>query len=129
MKAARFPAYFLSHGGGPWPYMEERRQMFARSARAFAALPDRLPSRPRAILTISGHWEAPQFLVSTAAHPPMEYDYYGFPEHTYHIRYPAPGDPALAARVQELLSAQGIKAGADATRGFDHGVFVPLGRM
>lgn len=129
MNASILPVYFLSHGGGPWPYVESMRPMFARTAAEFAALPARLPSRPKAILAISGHWEAPDFTVSTAERPPMEYDYYGFPEHTYHISYPAPGAPALAARVKDLLSSSGLGVSEDAARGFDHGVFVPLSLM
>jgi aromatic ring-opening dioxygenase catalytic subunit (LigB family) len=56
----------------------------------------------------------------------MMYDYGGFPEHTYHIRYPAPGSPDLAARVKNLLSNAGLPAREDPQRGFDHGTFVPL---
>jgi aromatic ring-opening dioxygenase catalytic subunit (LigB family) len=56
----------------------------------------------------------------------MLYDYYGFPPEAYTITWPAAGDPALAARVQALLNDAGISSAADATRGFDHGTFVPL---
>ncbi|KAG2490526.1 hypothetical protein HYH03_011146 [Edaphochlamys debaryana] len=56
----------------------------------------------------------------------MLYDYYGFPDEAYQVVYPAPGDPALAQRVLQLLAAAGIPAAADAARGFDHGTFVPL---
>src|SRR3546814_19429505 len=59
----------------------------------------------------------------------MEYDYYGFPDHTYHIKYPAPGSPELASRVQTLLTRAGLKTRDDAGRGFDHGTFVPLSLM
>jgi aromatic ring-opening dioxygenase catalytic subunit (LigB family) len=126
MSTSRFPVFFLSHGGGPWPYIEEMRQQFAVTAREFSRIPELLPGRPKAILVITGHWEAPQFTVSTAEHPPTEYDYSGFPEHTYHIRYAAPGSPALAHRVRELLGKAGIDSAEDAQRGFDHGAFVPL---
>lgn len=129
MTTSRFPVLFVSHGGGPWPYVDGMKQQYARTAREFSALPQRLPARPKAVLVITGHWEAGEFSVSTAAHPPMEYDYYGFPEHTYRIRYPAPGSPELAMQVRTLLSAAGIVAREDARRGFDHGVFVPLGLM
>jgi aromatic ring-opening dioxygenase catalytic subunit (LigB family) len=129
MTQARMPVYFLSHGGGPWPWVPSMRAVFDVSAREFAALPARLGVRPRAILAISGHWEAPGFTVSTAARPPMEYDYSGFPPDTYTIRYPAPGAPELAAEVKRLLEASGLAAGEDAERGFDHGVFVPLSLM
>jgi aromatic ring-opening dioxygenase catalytic subunit (LigB family) len=125
----KMPVYFLSHGGGPWPYVESMRQQFAKTEREFKALPDRLPAKPKAVLVITGHWEAEQFTVSTAKRPPMVYDYSGFPEHTYHIQYPAPGSPELALRVKTLLSNAGISAKEDSGRGFDHGTFVPLALM
>lgn len=126
MNSARFPTLFISHGGGPWPYIADMRQKFALTANALQNLPATLPAKPKAILAISGHWEAPQFSVATSANPPMEYDYYGFPEHTYHVQYPAQGDVALALKVKQLLNASGISCDEDAMRGFDHGVFVPL---
>ena len=64
--------------------------------------------------------------VMTSEHPPMLYDYYGFPPESYTITWPAPGSPALAARVRALLGAAGIDAAADPARGYDHGTFVPL---
>jgi aromatic ring-opening dioxygenase catalytic subunit (LigB family) len=100
--------------------------MFAKSERELKALPGRLLTKPKAVLVITGHWEAADFTVSTAEHPPMMYDYSGFPEHTYHIRYPAPGSPALAARVKNLLSEADLPVEEDPHRGFDHGTFVPL---
>jgi aromatic ring-opening dioxygenase catalytic subunit (LigB family) len=56
----------------------------------------------------------------------MLYDYGGFPDFTYHIQYPAPGAPDIAARVRELLAAAGIESQDDAARGFDHGMFAPM---
>src|ERR1700761_1007546 len=90
---SKMPVYFLSHGGGPWPYVDDMRPLFARTERAFEALPAGLPMKPTAVLVITGHWEEEAFTVSTAEHPPMVYDYGGFPAHTYHIQYPAPGSP------------------------------------
>jgi len=119
------PTLFLSHGGGPWPYVESMRAQFAVTEREFRQLPQRLPTKPRALLVATGHWEADQFTVSTAERPPVEYDYYGFPAHTYQIKYPAPGSPALAARVSQLLNTAGFKTQSDPGRGFDHGTFVP----
>ena len=55
----------------------------------------------------------------------MMHDYGGFPVHTYHIRYPAPGSPALASRVKNLLSEADLPVREDPHRGFDHGTFVP----
>lgn len=124
-----FPTFFVSHGGGPWPYVDGMKEQYATTAREFKLLPRRLPSKPKAVLMITGHWEASEFTVSTSAHPPMVYDYSGFPEHTYHIQYSAPGSPDLAARSGELLGQAGIKCREDARQGFDHGTFVPLGLM
>jgi aromatic ring-opening dioxygenase catalytic subunit (LigB family) len=102
-----------------WPF----RDGFAWLEASLKALPAQLPEQPRAVLAISGHWEAPGFTVSSAARPGMLYDYYGFPQNTYHISYPAPGDPALAARVRQLAAAAGIALVDDPARGFDHGTF------
>jgi aromatic ring-opening dioxygenase catalytic subunit (LigB family) len=102
------------------------RQRFAVTAAELAKLPATLPAKPKAILMITGHWEAPQFTVSTSEHPTMEYDYFGFPEHTYHLQYPAPGSPELAKRVRDLLRASSIECAEDPERGLDHGVFVPM---
>jgi aromatic ring-opening dioxygenase catalytic subunit (LigB family) len=62
----------------------------------------------------------------SSPHPPMLYDYYGFPPESYQITWPAPGDPRLAARVRELLGQAGFATAEDRERGFDHGTFTPL---
>lgn len=124
--ATRLPTLFISHGGGPWPYIDDMKTQFAKTAQWLTALPATLPCKPKAILCISGHWEENILSVSSSAHPPMVYDYSGFPEHTYHIQYKAPGAPALAAKVQQLLSKNGFENAADENQGFDHGTFVPL---
>ncbi len=85
-----------------------------------------LPRQPKAIVMVSAHWLEPQMTVSSAVQPALVYDYYGFPPHTYQIQYPAPGAPALAAQIVETLTDAGIASGADAKRGFDHGMFIPL---
>ncbi len=81
---------------------------------------------PKAILVISGHWEEPQFTVTSSSHPPLIYDYSGFPPETYQLKYPAPGSPDLAERIVGLLTGAGIPARSDPERGFDHGVFIPF---
>ena len=85
-----------------------------------------LTTRPRAILVISAHWEAARPTVTSHPQPSLLFDYYGFPEHTYRLTYPAPGSPSLAARVRTLLADAGIASDEDTERGFDHGVFVPF---
>lgn len=127
MTTLSLPSYFISHGGGPWSYMQgEFRRGFDQLEAALKALPTELPQRPKAVLMVSGHWLAPQFTVMGSAKPPMVYDYSGFPEETYHIRYPAPGSPQLAERVMKLLDEAGLPNARDDQQGFDHGSFVPM---
>lgn len=120
------PTYFISHGGGPWPWLTKEMPGMDLLAASLQAVPQQIDMTPKAILVISGHWEEPDFTVMSSAAPPMLYDYSGFPEHTYHIKYSAPGAPQVAQRVQELLAQAGFSSKSDPLRGFDHGVFVPL---
>lgn len=124
------PTYFLSHGGGPWPYLSgafrERHRQLEASLKETAR---ELGGKPRAILVVSGHWEAAEFTVMASSRPGMVYDYSGFPDHTYQVQYPALGSPDLAGQVQNLLKAAGLGARLDGRRGFDHGCFAPLAVM
>ena len=125
--APRLPTYFISHGGGPWPWMKkEMGDAYARLEAALADMPRQIGRTPRAILMVSAHWEAPAFTVQGNPKPPMIYDYGGFPAHTYEVHYDAPGAPALADRVQQLIEAAGLPAAIDPVRGFDHGAFSPM---
>jgi len=125
---ARMPVAFIPHGGGPWPFVEmglppaevNGLKEYLQSVRLLPRTP------PRALLVVSAHWEEPVPTLMTAAHPPMLYDYYGFPPASYELTWPAAGDPALAGDVAELLETNGFTAARDAARGFDHGTFVPL---
>jgi aromatic ring-opening dioxygenase catalytic subunit (LigB family) len=127
--ATRLPTLFIPHGGGPCFFMDpppndpHAWDAMAAYLRGIAAS---LPAKPRAILVISAHWETPRPTVMTAARPSMLFDYYGFPEHTSQLDYPAPGSPELAARVRALLAGAGIASDEDSARGYDHGVFVPF---
>ncbi|RRH92155.1 dioxygenase [Mesorhizobium tamadayense] len=124
MLNAHLPTYFISHGGGPWPYMTgEFRRNFDRLEQLLIEMRAELGDIPRAVLVISGHWEEKGFTISSGVRPGMVYDYQGFPEHLYHITYGAPGSPELARQVQGLLRGGGIDAQVDPTRGYDHGTF------
>ncbi len=125
----RFPTYFISHGGGPWPWLKREMPGFDKLEASLADMPRQLPATPAAVLVVSGHWEEREFTVMSSAKPPMVYDYSGFPEFTYSIQYPAPGSPGTAKRVQELLLGAGFGATLDHRRGFDHGTFAPLAVM
>ena len=125
----RLPTYFIPHGAGPCFFMEWTRgpaDTWDRTAAWLKGLVAGLPERPKAILMISGHWEEEAFTVGSSPRPPIIYDYGGFPEHTYRLKFDAPGSPQLAARVRELLGAAGFPTAEDSQRGYDHGVFVPL---
>jgi 4,5-DOPA dioxygenase extradiol len=117
---------YFSHGGGPLPILGDLGH------RAMVDFMTNLSSqlrRPEAILVISAHWEEGAATVLGAEHPPMFYDYYGFPEEAYEIKYPAPGNPALAQNIVGLLQKEGLAARVDPERGFDHGLFIPLKLM
>jgi aromatic ring-opening dioxygenase catalytic subunit (LigB family) len=128
MSSRRMPVVFVPHGGGPWPFVEmgfprEDVERLAGYLRGVRALP---PRPPRALLVVSAHWEEPVPTVMTSPHPPILYDYYGFPPESYQITWPAPGAPELASRVHDLLDTAGIANAADPARGYDHGTFIPL---
>ena len=122
------PTYFLSHGAGPWPWMGDNVFGLDHShlRTSIEQIPQEVGTAPTTVLVISGEWEADEFTVQTNPHPPMLYDYGGFPEFTYRIRYPAAGSPAVAARITTLLGEAGIRVDADPHRGYSHGTFSPM---
>ena len=124
---SRLPTLFIPHGGGPCFFMNwDPPDTWHRMAEYLRRVPDDVGVRPRALVVISGHWEEKVVTIQNNSAPPLLYDYYGFPESTYQITFPAPGAPEIATRISELLKAAGIECTYDHARGFDHGVFVPL---
>lgn len=125
--AARMPTWFIPHGAGPCFFMAwTPSDAWHPMADFLKRVASTLPQRPRAIVMISAHWLEPAFSVTSGHKPALIYDYHGFPRHTYELKYPAPGEPALAARVDRLLAEGGLPSRQDATRGFDHGMFIPM---
>lgn len=124
----RLPTYFVSHGGGPWPWMRDMTGgRYDRLEASLQAMARETAGQVRAILMVTAHWETPGgFELSSSPRPGMIYDYYGFPEHTYQVHYRAPGSPELAQRAQALLQGGGMSARLDDGRGFDHGTFSAL---
>jgi 4,5-DOPA dioxygenase extradiol len=70
--------------------------------------------------------ETPELTVHVGERPSLLFDYHGFPEHTYRLRWDAPGAPDVARRAAALLRATGHAVNEEATRGWDHGIFVPM---
>ena len=121
--ATRPRIIYISHGGGPLPLLGDpgHREMIDTLQAMAAEI-----GRPRAIVVISAHWEMSRPTLLAPVRPSLLYDYYGFPEESYAISYPAPGEPRLAAELATLLQQAGLPTARDEERGFDHGVFVPL---
>lgn len=129
MTTEKLPTLSIPHGGGPWPVMKDAFGDPAPYERMEAWLQDlgnQFKDKVKSILIISAHWEERVPTVHFGKAPGMLYDYGGFPEFTYRLKWPAPGDPALAARVDELLKAAGFDTGREEARGYDHGTFVPM---
>ena len=123
------PTLFIPHGGGPCFVMNpgaEPDPMWRPMRDYLAGLIDSLPERPKAILLVSGHWEEERVTVHSGERPGLLFDYHGFPEHTYRLRWDAPGSPGLAQRVAGLLEGAGFPVNEERERGWDHGVFIPM---
>ncbi|KAG5961361.1 hypothetical protein E4U56_003921 [Claviceps arundinis] len=123
------PVIALSHGGGPLPLLGDKNHDAIVSS-----LRNKVPqilrlgtsSAPKAMVLVTAHWSANIPSISSSIHHELYYDYYGFPPEAYTIKYPAKGDPTLASEIKDLLEQEGLSAQLDASRGWDHGVFVPL---
>ena len=114
---------YLSHGGGPLPLLGDptHEELVA----VLRELPRRL-IKPAAMVVVSAHWEAQGPAVTAGSAPPLIYDYGGFPPESYEIRYPVPGAPQLAQHLVQRLAGTGFAVVEEPSRGFDHGLFVPL---
>lgn len=113
----RMPALFLGHGS-PMNALEQNRY-----TTVWRELGATLP-RPKAILAVSAHWYVRGTAVTAMRQPKTIHDFGGFPQALFDMRYPAPGDPALAARVTDLLSP--VAVGPDQAWGLDHGTWSVL---
>lgn len=114
------PTLFLGHGN---PLNAIQQNNFTE---AWHKLGLTMP-RPRAILAISAHWYVPGTGVTISTSPRTIHDFGGFPEELYQVSYPAPGDPVLARRIQDLLAP--LPVGFDEGWGLDHGTWSVLAHV
>ncbi len=112
------PALFVAHGAPMLALDARKGEDFARWGRTL--------TRARALLVVSAHWTPPALSIGSVVQRPLIYDFSGFPPALYQVQYPAPGAPELGERVAALL---GPALQRDASRGLDHGVWVPLVHM
>ncbi len=114
------PVLFLGHGS-PMNAIEDNDYR-----RGWQEIGKRL-RRPRAILCVSAHWETRGVYVTASERPATIHDFNGFPRALFEVRYPAPGEPALARRVAQLLDP--VRVHLDGERGLDHGAWGVLQPM
>lgn len=115
------PVLFVAHGAPP---LLDDAGWQRELAEWGASLP-----KPKAILSLSAHWEALPVAIGSEQRLPLVYDFYGFPQHYYSIQYGSPGAPALAARIRDLLRERDIAFVDAPERGLDHGTYIPLMSM
>jgi 4,5-DOPA dioxygenase extradiol len=118
---ATLPALFIAHGA---PVLLDDAAWVGELAGWAKKLP-----RPESVLMVSAHWEKRPATLAATTTVPLVYDFYGFPEKYYQVKYPSPGAPALAKRVKELFAARSIATSDAPERGLDHGAYVPLVAM
>jgi len=123
---ATLPALFISHGS-PMTALEPReagafmQHLGPAITQAFG--------RPKAIVAVSAHSLARQPVLLAGARHEAVYDFNGFPPALYQLRYDAPGAPALAPRVADLLSEANLPVATLDQGGLDHGIWTPLRYM
>jgi 4,5-DOPA dioxygenase extradiol len=117
----RMPALYLSHGAPPLADDALWTRQLADWAREIP--------KPKSVLMVSAHWESAPLALGATTTVPLTYDFWGFEDRYYQVRYPAPGAPELASDVRKLLRSAGTPVEDIPDRGLDHGAYVPLVEM
>ncbi|PCI66849.1 MAG: dioxygenase, partial [Piscirickettsiaceae bacterium] len=111
MNKRRFPSLYIPHGAGPCFFMDWTMgpadtwdKMAAWLRQVGASVSNQSGAKPDAVVVFSAHWENEVVTINSSATPALYFDYYNFPPHTYELTYPAPGHPALATVIEDLLT-------------------------
>jgi aromatic ring-opening dioxygenase catalytic subunit (LigB family) len=117
------PVYFISHGSPmmaitPQDATHQFLQQLGKELQGDAW--------PKAIISVSAHWETPEFMVQATHNPETIYDFHHTIPALRSIAYPAQVDQELVGRIQSVLQDAGINFETDTTRGYDHGTWIPF---
>lgn len=117
---------YFSHGGGPLPILNDPSHN--KMIQFMIKLPT-IIRKPDSIVVFSAHWEEDVVAIQSGNEPDIMYDYYGFPEAAYKLKYPCKGNKELALRIAELFQKNRIDHRLDEKRPYDHGSYIPLKMM
>lgn len=122
----RAPAFFISHGGGPFPILNEDHESWRQIVRSYSTIFDNV----KGIVFFTAHWETPQPSVTAANDPKIFFDYEDLkdrlPKAAFEIHYEGKGDANLAEKISKRLQDSGFQPVLDVERGWDHGVWIPM---
>lgn len=128
MATNRAPSLFISHGAGPFailqsPHQQPLVELSKQTQWVFDGV--------KGVIVVTAHWETDHPCISSSPNPEIYYDYFDdlagqLPQEAFEIKYPARGDPELAQEIKKKLDEHGLQPTLDDTRGWDHGVWVPM---
>lgn len=128
-EVTRAPAIFISHGAGPFPLLNEDHEPWRKIVQGLAQFLE----NARGVILFTAHWETYQPHISGYDDARLFYDYADMedvkdfiPKEAYTIQYNGRGDSAIAMKISEQLRDFGFEPAIDNSRGWDHGVFVPM---
>ena len=120
IKPSLFPSLYVGHGA---PLVALENDDYNQALNKFA----RNNPTPKTIVVVSAHWETYlPIQITSSLKPELIYDFYGFPQELYEIKYPSPGNPVVAKKIVQLLAIKGFQSVLSPLQGLDHGTWAPL---
>lgn len=119
------PSIYVGHGA-PTVAIDPKLKPYKSDLQKFG----KKFSQPKSIVVVSAHWQ--DYLpiqVTSSESPGIIYDYYGFPQEMYELKYDFKGNPSLASKIISMLSSHGVNALQNNKQGLDHGAWIPLREM